>query len=387
VVLPDHVAFTLALWLAHTYVTEVTDYTPYILVTSPVRECGKSTLLEVLSHLANRAQMTGGITAAGLYRRIHRLSPTMLVDELDTRLRGDSGELLRGVLNTGFHRSGKVTICVGEQHDDQDFNTFCPKVLAGIGRAWDTVTSRSIPVRLTRATPDEIRRLKKIRGDQISAVCEPYRRRLLRWSCDARGQLRLKDAVTPDALSARQCDVWRPLLAIADVADGQPSGTAREAALALSGAAQEEGDTGLLLLEDLRELFRASGKQGLYSEWVVQELTKREDRPWPEYRGDKPISKRGLASLLGRFGVKPRTVRDGAETAKGYRLEDLAPVFRTYLVAPHTAISNVTSVTTDHSAPGNAACVTDVTDRVSGIGASPEDDPDAFARAAMREGA
>jgi hypothetical protein len=174
VVLPEYGAEVLALWLLHTYLPEVgSGYTPYIHVSSPVRECGKSTLLEVLSLLPHRGQMTGGITAAALYRRIHRTSPTMLLDELDTRLRGDGGENLRGVLNTGFHRIGKVTICVGDAHEDSDFNTFCPKVLAGIGRLWDTVASRSIPIRLRRASKSELVTLKKIRGDRISNECRP----------------------------------------------------------------------------------------------------------------------------------------------------------------------------------------------------------------------
>jgi hypothetical protein len=80
IVLPPHEVAALALWVLHTFVTDVTDYTPYIWVHSPVRECGKSTLLEILRHVANRAQLTGGITAAALYRRIARLSPTMLLD-------------------------------------------------------------------------------------------------------------------------------------------------------------------------------------------------------------------------------------------------------------------------------------------------------------------
>ncbi len=224
-VLPSHAAETLALWVAHTYVTDVTDYTPYIAVTSPVRECGKSTLLELLYSLTYRARLTGGITAAALYRQVERHSPTtMLLDELDARLRGDSGEALRAVLNTGFQRSGKVTICVGDQHEDKDFRTFCPKVLAGIGRLWDTVTSRSIPIRLARASREQLAGLSKIRGDRIDGICLPYRRRLLRWTRDVRDQLLVTDSVTPEALGARQCDVWRPLLAIADVAGGQLAG-------------------------------------------------------------------------------------------------------------------------------------------------------------------
>src|SRR5262249_17492552 len=157
-----------------------------------------------------RAEMTGGITAAALYRRIDRCSPTMLLDELDTRLRAEGGEALRGVLNTGFHVRGTVTICSGDDNEDRGFKTFCPKVLAGMGRLWDTVMSRSIPVRLQRASAAERRQLKKIRGERIGGECLPLRRQLRRLADDLKETLVAADPAVPDKLSARQGDIWRP---------------------------------------------------------------------------------------------------------------------------------------------------------------------------------
>lgn len=361
-VLPAHGYEAVALWTLHTYLVDAADYTPYLLVTSPVRECGKSTLLDLLLHLAHRAQQTGGYSAAALYRRIDRQHPALLLDEIDTRLRGDSGEALRGVLNTGFQRSGRVTICSGENHDDRDFATFCPKVLAGIGHVWDTVASRSIPIRLKRASKEELRTLTKIRGHRIADECADHRRRAARFAADNLDQLQRADPVTPEQLSARQSDVWRPLLAIADAAGGAWPNTARNAALALHGAATEEGDTGLLVLQDLATMFGETDSAVLPTVEILGRLVKMEDRPWPEYRNGKELSARGLASLLGRFDVKPRTHRTGAaETVKGYSRADLQPVFTTYLPTPSGL--SVTAVTSTVQAP-----VTDVTDRLSGVG-------------------
>jgi hypothetical protein len=342
--LPAHADVAIALWLVHTYAIAAADYTPYLLITSPVRECGKSTLLELLLHLAYRGQFTGGITAAALYRRIARLSPTMLLDELDTRLRGDSGEMLRGVLNTGFHRSGKVTICVGDEAEDRDFSTYCPKVLAGIGRVWDTVMSRSIPIPLQRASKEQLRRLEKVRGDRIGTVCLPYRRQLSSLADAIKDEITVADPVAPVELGARQSDVWRPLLAIADAIGGEWPARARDAAKALHGVAEDEGDYGLLLLEDVRSIFESHAVEGkLASAVLVEELVKREDRPWPEYRQDRPITKRGVASLLQRFGVKPKNIRLGGEVVKGYEYAQLLPAFSTYLAPP--AEASATSAT------------------------------------------
>ena len=100
---------------------------------------------------------------------------------------------------------------------------------------------------------------------------------------------------------------------------------------------------------------------------IIEALVKREDRPWPEYRHERPITPRGVASLLGRFGVKPRTVRIGEATPKGYRGEDLAPVFRKYLASQKPPIPPAPSATSATSALGNAP-VADVSDREGGTG-------------------
>jgi hypothetical protein len=277
----------------------------------------------------------------------------MLLDELETRLRGDSGEMLRGVLDSGFRRGGKLTICVGDQHEEKDFSTFCPKVLAGIGRVWDTVASRSIPVRMARASRAELVLLKKLRGDRIVGICLPYRRRLQRWASDFEESLRALDPETPDSLGARHSDVWRPLLGIADVAGGEWPKRARDAALELHGRGDEESDYGLLLLADVRELFDVQKSEPfgekLRSAKIVEELVKREDRPWPEYRNERPITPRGVANLLARFDIRPKTIRIGLETTKGYERADFVAAFRTYLeeahTPPHSTVTTVTPAT------------------------------------------
>lgn len=352
VVLPPMAAEALALWLVHTYLLGESDYTPYILITSPVRECGKSTLLELLAQLAYRSQLTGGITAAALYRRIDRLHPTMLLDEVDTRLQAQGGENLRAVLNTGFHRSGRMTICVGDDHEERDFATFCPKVLAGIGRIWDTVASRSIPVRLRRATKDELARLRKIRGHSIGAECQPYRQKLLRLSTSLGEALRVADPAIPDQLGARQGDVWRPLFAIADAAGGHWPHTARVAACALHRTGEEEGDTALQLLGDVRDIL--GDQPEIASATLVEELLKREDRPWPEFRSGRPISPVGVAALLRRFEVRPKNLRRGQMVVKGYTRDALAPIFALYLpVLPETATSATPACVAEVAVPIN----------------------------------
>jgi len=121
-------------------------------------------------------------------------------------------------------------------------------------------------------------------------------------------------------------------LAIADVVGGHWPETARRAALTLYGVAEEESDYGLLMLTDLRALYVERDADKLLTDDILAALAKMDERPWPEYaRGDKPITPTGLSRLLSRFGVRPKQVRVGTESKKGYDLEDLGPAFGTYL--------------------------------------------------------
>jgi hypothetical protein len=62
------------------------DISPRLAITSPEKQCGKTTLLDVLSCLAWRPMTTGSITAASIFRVVEKVQPTLLIDEADTFL-------------------------------------------------------------------------------------------------------------------------------------------------------------------------------------------------------------------------------------------------------------------------------------------------------------
>jgi putative DNA primase/helicase len=110
---------------------------------------------------------------------------------------------------------------------------------------------------------------------------------------------------------------------------------ARAAALMMTQRS-EDTSTAVQLLADICAIFGTATK--LWSETIVDELAKMEDRPWPEWSKGKPISKAQLARQLGRFDIVPRTVRIGDQTAKGYDIEQFFDAFPRYL-----GIQNVTT--------------------------------------------
>ena len=63
------------------------------------------------------------------------------------------------------------------------------------------------------------------------------------------------------------------------------------------------------------------------AEWLNQA----EDRPWMALRKGKAVTGQWVAQQLQDFGIRPKTLRIGAERAKGYEMDDFADVFRRYI--------------------------------------------------------
>lgn len=329
VALPDGAATALALWTVHAHAHDAVYCSPLLTLTSPERRCGKSTTLKVVGALAPRPLPAASISPAALFRGVEKYRPTLLLDEADTAFRVN--EELRALVNGAHDRAGAVTLrTVGDEHEPRTFSTWCPKAIALIGKLPPTLTDRAIVLPLRRRRRDE--RVERLRLDRLGEL-EPLRRQAWRWTRDHVDALRAADSDVPAELHDRAADNWRPLLAIADLAGGDWPARARHAARALSGSDDADDDApAVLLLGDLRELFGERATDRLATEAILQHLTALETRPWPEWgRGRRPLTARQLARLLERFGVRPRTVRDGLERFKGYLLRDFGDAFSRYL--------------------------------------------------------
>ena len=148
VILTTHQVVATTLWVAHCHVFAVAETTPYLNVTSAVKQCGKTRLLEVLEPIVPTPWLTGRVSAAVLTRKVDAETPTLLLDESDAAFahRSEYAEALRSILNSGYRRSGVSSLCVGQgaEISYRDFSTFCPKAIAGIGALPDTVTGPSV---------------------------------------------------------------------------------------------------------------------------------------------------------------------------------------------------------------------------------------------------
>ncbi len=332
VIVPQPTADALAAWIAFTYMVPVFNIAPYVIARSPVKRCGKSLLLEVVELLVHRPFSTVSASPATLFRVIDESAPTVLMDEAETLGgQGERAEAVREILNAGYRRGPGVPRCEGENNEVKVFSVFGPKVLAAIGRLWDTLEDRSVIVELKRKRRDES--VERFRRRKAEPVALELRRKLVRWSKDHVDGLRDIEPTLPDFLDDRAQDSWEPLLAIGLAAgDGWCERLVRSAK-ALSGVRVEEDDApGVRLLGDLRELFEERRTDKIASADFVEYLKSLPDRQWSEWKG-KPITTVQVSRLLRPFGIKPKKVRIGTAVVQGYALEDCQdPISRYHIV-------------------------------------------------------
>jgi hypothetical protein len=338
VVMSSSQVLVTALWVVHTHCAELLDQTPYLAITSPEKQCGKTRLLEVLEVLVREPWKAVLPSEAVLFRHIDQKKPTLLLDEIDTIFNprvADRYEGHRALLNAGHRRGDKVPRCVGTKQEIREFDPFCPKALAGIGTLPDTVADRSIPIRLARRTRSE--KVEAFKRRDVDPVAERLRGRIEAWGTSKEARKASASRPTmPEELSDRMQEGCEPLIAMADALGcGQE---ARAAVIELfSGERLDEQETmRVRLLADLKAIFEQFdadfGKRvrNVPSVQLIERLRAIEEAPWDGYysRGIEP---RDLSSLLKHYGIQPRPIKFKSGTHKGYRRDDFADAWERYL--------------------------------------------------------
>ena len=359
-ILPDHAAPALALWVMHAYAFDAFFTSPLLAITSPVKRCAKTLLLIVAGALVPRRLFASNVTAAVLFRVIEKHAPTLLIDEADTFL--SDSDTLRGVINSGHTRTTAIVIrSSGDDHDPRVFSTWCPKAIASIRELPDTLADRSIEIAMQRKSKTET--VEPLRGDRIDTTCEPIRQKAARWADDHLEELRTADPEMPASLHDRAADCWRPLLSIADLAGGDWPEKARTSAEHLSGQPLDTAaeDINLQLLTDAKEVFGESSF--LSSTELADGLAALDSRPWGDWRG-KPITTRAVANRLRPFGIYPDRKRNSSnEQQRGYYRDRFEDPWNRYLAAQRHN-GNVGGVEPDnrtrHTPPGRDTTKTTV---------------------------
>ena len=333
VIMPPHAALTCALWVVHCHAVEAAYHTPRLVLRSPTKGCGKSTLRRALSRLVPRAFEAISITGPTLFRPIEQWGPTVFVDEGNEINWAEAGDL-RAVINSGHCRDDPgVPRCVGPDFEVRMFRVFAPLCLALIGRLPSPIAERSIVVVMKKKLrTTTVRRL--IRKDRDEAGNQ-LARKAARWAADHVVTLEAAEPELPAALGDRPADNWRPLLAIADAMGLGTKARAAATALSISVSEDADEDLGIQLLVDICAIFDLEGKPQLPSATLITHLLQMEGHPWAELGSSRsPLSKNRMARLLRPFGIHPTgTIRVGASTPKGYLRSAFEDTWRQYSVS------------------------------------------------------
>ena len=329
VVVSKREAHALAVWALATYAVEAFDIAPVLLVRSPMKRCGKTLLFDVLALLVRRAFLTINASAATIFRVLDQSAPTVFFDEAETlRGRGERAEAVREIVNAGHRRGQGVPRCVGEAHEVRWFDVFGFKAVAAIGRLWDTVEDRAITIEMRRKRKED--KVERFRVRKVARDADTLRRMAVRWTQDNIEEVARTEPVLPDFLDDRAQDSWEPILAIGVVAGNRWYEKIVTACKQLH-VEQEDEDQLVLLLDDIRKIFDKLGKDRITSATLVKRLALFEDRPWGDWNGSNPLSERQLARLLKPIRIRPKPIRVGARTPRGYLRAGFSDAFSRYL--------------------------------------------------------
>jgi Protein of unknown function (DUF3631) len=320
-------AFPFSLWIIGTYFwSDCFDAFPYLAVSAPTKNCGKSRLAELLYFTTNQAFLTASSSPAAVYRTLRDSESTFLFDEAE-KMSSEQKNLMHSVINSGYRR-GQTIRRATPDGGYEDFPTYCPKAFFLIGDVNDTLRSRSISIHLRRAGVDHEREKFYFQ------IAQPIAER----NSGFAGRRSRTDGLSfkgVEFLTDREEEIWTPLFVLcryfaptrelelrriaADMAAEKTAPAMNYKNLLGEELKAEDEEYATRLLRDTGLIM--DGRTVVPSNALVELLREMPTGPWRKFRGDG-LTMNNLAHMLSRFGLHPRVYRDGhgrkSRTRRGY---------------------------------------------------------------------
>jgi len=214
----DSLYKVLALWIIGTYSYRQFKAFPYVNING-LMNSGKSKMLELCSLLSFNGELLMNSTPAYIIRSIHDNGASIFLDEAEKLKdsQNTDNQTLILMLNSGYKLGpgiGKMNMNNKDKNWSQSkFDPYSPKMIAGINNVAETLVSRSINITLIATENVEI---KNKEVDSDFPIFQEIRDGLYLSLMDNFKTIKeAYNGVTEKSISARNWEVWKPILSIA----------------------------------------------------------------------------------------------------------------------------------------------------------------------------
>ncbi len=277
----------MSVYVISTYFYQLFQAFPLLVFLGP-KQSGKSLNLQILEHLAFNAMLITDPTPAVIYRAIEELSPTLLLDEIESLAsRKEYAGSFMSILRASYKR-----IDVPRMEEKKEggfklklFHAFGPKVISTIQGVEDVLANRSIIINLIRRRSEDTPFYKNTDPAMEEEKWRELRNQLYlliltRWK-------ELDALIIPTmrelehTVTNRELELWTPILSIANWIDRQREDRNRSLFTRLLDMIQEkikerkliekEANQTVLVLQALRALMKDEGEPKWISNYEIKE--------------------------------------------------------------------------------------------------------------------
>jgi hypothetical protein len=342
IILKENEAVAIAYWILQTYNIEAFTFAPRLLIISPEKRCGKSTLLQLLELLCYRSWPVGNCTSAVLFRMIEKEQPTVLIDEADSFFHKSSE--MRNIIDVGFQKKFNVMRSAGMNFEQVKlYRVFSMMAIASINNLSDTIMDRGIKIEMKRKLTEEniqpLRaRAQETRFQQIKQKC----RKLMLDIGEQAGSIFI-DYI--EGLSDRACNVWEGIIAIATLIGDRERAICAAKEIYISSSDDTESIKNILLRHILK-IFENHNFEDISSSVLVSDLISIDGGPWSEYPNGKPLTAHKLARLLKEYKIRTFQKNVNGSNTNHYRYSCFTEIFERYIPTEFRAINskNITDI-------------------------------------------
>ena len=151
-------AYTIvSLWILGTYLHKQFSSYPYLYFNA-MKGSGKTRMLNIIANLSKNGNLIGSLTEAVLFRTASERS--ICIDEFES-MNAKGNENLKLLLNSAYKRGLKVSRMIKKKEEQalEEFEVYCPIVMANIWGMENVLSDRCISVILEKSSRKEITRL------------------------------------------------------------------------------------------------------------------------------------------------------------------------------------------------------------------------------------